>query len=409
MKNNNKGFSLVELIVVIAIMAILAAVAVVGFSLYIPKAQQASDKQMVGDIEYAFELNAYDYPDGVADYVIITTNGASAKAGGFADEALTASFGANWRNELKLAYGEWASDSSVLSTALNATNVSGSSYIQNSSVSELLGNVQDVTSAAAGLLGSKTGTADEYLGTLQLLGNAYMESAVAAGVIGKNGDGQYYLFEGTYTDGVGPTEALQNQLSNLMVFDVANQMTTVESEDMAFLMISGVSDVSENIDTQQYPLPTVMAAQYALYKAYVADHPEAAASFELMNQKMQGVQSASAAQGALEEFVETNKDGLTAYIDGEQGAATLENNASAVTQIMKGVTAAAPDYTNADTLNNSSLFTSDAVSGELNVFVGMASVELDPEQRTALSEILASNPNAVVVMIYNGEIISTVN
>ena len=40
---NNKGFSLVELIVVIAIMAILAAVAVIGVSVYIPKAQQASD------------------------------------------------------------------------------------------------------------------------------------------------------------------------------------------------------------------------------------------------------------------------------------------------------------------------------------------------------------------------------
>ena len=53
---NNKGFSLVELIVVIAIMAILAAVAVIGVSVYIPKAQQASDKQLVSDIEYALIL-----------------------------------------------------------------------------------------------------------------------------------------------------------------------------------------------------------------------------------------------------------------------------------------------------------------------------------------------------------------
>ena len=44
---NNKGFSLVELIVVIAIMAILAAVAVIGVSVYIPKAQEANDKELL--------------------------------------------------------------------------------------------------------------------------------------------------------------------------------------------------------------------------------------------------------------------------------------------------------------------------------------------------------------------------
>lgn len=44
---NNKGFSLVELIVVIAIMAVLAAVAVIGVSIYIPKAQEAADNQLL--------------------------------------------------------------------------------------------------------------------------------------------------------------------------------------------------------------------------------------------------------------------------------------------------------------------------------------------------------------------------
>lgn len=44
---NNKGFSLVELIVVIAIMAVLAAVAVIGVSIYIPKAQKAADDELL--------------------------------------------------------------------------------------------------------------------------------------------------------------------------------------------------------------------------------------------------------------------------------------------------------------------------------------------------------------------------
>ena len=54
---NNKGFSLVELIVVIAIMAILAAVAIPTFASFITKANEASDKQFVSDLEYVIDLS----------------------------------------------------------------------------------------------------------------------------------------------------------------------------------------------------------------------------------------------------------------------------------------------------------------------------------------------------------------
>ena len=53
---NNKGFSLVELIVVIAIMAILAAVAIPTFATFIEKANVASDKQFVDDLKYSITL-----------------------------------------------------------------------------------------------------------------------------------------------------------------------------------------------------------------------------------------------------------------------------------------------------------------------------------------------------------------
>ena len=56
MKTNNKGFSLVELIVVIAIMAILAAVAIPTFASFIDKANVASDVSFVNDLEYAAQL-----------------------------------------------------------------------------------------------------------------------------------------------------------------------------------------------------------------------------------------------------------------------------------------------------------------------------------------------------------------
>ncbi len=56
MKTNNKGFSLVELIVVIAIMAILAAVAIPTFSGFINKANIASDDSYANDIKYACKI-----------------------------------------------------------------------------------------------------------------------------------------------------------------------------------------------------------------------------------------------------------------------------------------------------------------------------------------------------------------
>ena len=53
---NNKGFSLVELIVVIAIMAILAAVAIPTFAHFITKANQASDDELLHNINYIFTI-----------------------------------------------------------------------------------------------------------------------------------------------------------------------------------------------------------------------------------------------------------------------------------------------------------------------------------------------------------------
>ncbi len=58
----NKGFSLVELIVVIAIMAILVGVAVPVYSGYITKANNNVDAQLVDEIDRAIETLLID-PD----------------------------------------------------------------------------------------------------------------------------------------------------------------------------------------------------------------------------------------------------------------------------------------------------------------------------------------------------------
>lgn len=86
----NKGFSLVELIVVIAIMAILVGVAVPVYTSYIEKANKAKDEQLLGEINSAFNVvlagNAIDIntvtkadipvENGVVDLSGMTVNGA---------------------------------------------------------------------------------------------------------------------------------------------------------------------------------------------------------------------------------------------------------------------------------------------------------------------------------------------
>ena len=68
---NNKGFSLVELIVVIAIMAILAAVAIPTFATFITKANEATDIGFMNDLEYAVEL-AYTTTNKDVEKITIT-------------------------------------------------------------------------------------------------------------------------------------------------------------------------------------------------------------------------------------------------------------------------------------------------------------------------------------------------
>ncbi|MBR2445795.1 MAG: type II secretion system protein [Clostridia bacterium] len=158
---NNKGFSLVELIVVIAIMAILATVAVIGVSVYIPRAQKAADAELVNDIIYAVTLRDYETQfasngNGVVGYVVITNDKNNAiSVSNDNDEihqALVATFGENYEEELRLAYDGWTDADKLLDVALtvkeqgNLDAINNSTFLTQSSTEELLGAVQDCTS-----------------------------------------------------------------------------------------------------------------------------------------------------------------------------------------------------------------------------------------------------------------------
>ena len=127
---NNKGFSLVELIVVIAIMAILVGVAVPVFSSYVEKSAKEKDIALVDEMADAIVLAnnsghlqfevAGQYSEGLqipVGYIVITdTKDADEKYvnvigqgldKSVLEQALIAKFGDNYATELSLAYDGW--------------------------------------------------------------------------------------------------------------------------------------------------------------------------------------------------------------------------------------------------------------------------------------------------------------
>lgn len=115
-KTNNKGFSLVELIVVIAIMAVLIAVLAPTFTKYVERGRKSTDIQNVAAIMTAIQTYAADPMVATADQlgasgtITITTTEttvSSTNATGNADKALAdAGIGA-----LKLSSGNWGATS----------------------------------------------------------------------------------------------------------------------------------------------------------------------------------------------------------------------------------------------------------------------------------------------------------
>lgn len=78
-KMNNKGFSLVELIVVIAIMAVLIGVLAPQFLKYVEKSRQSTDVQNVQEIKSAIEVYVADTGSD-AKCTITITGGDDGKA-----------------------------------------------------------------------------------------------------------------------------------------------------------------------------------------------------------------------------------------------------------------------------------------------------------------------------------------
>ena len=76
LRKNNKGFSLVELIVVIAIMAVLVGVLAPQFIKYVESSRQSTDMQSVQQMKDAIEAEVADNEDVTS--ITITISGTNA-------------------------------------------------------------------------------------------------------------------------------------------------------------------------------------------------------------------------------------------------------------------------------------------------------------------------------------------
>ena len=368
----NKGFSLVELIVVIAIMAILVGVAVPVYSSYIEKTQKAKDQQLVDEVAHALQVYAAgNYQDAADDYVILTVDGASALEGGFAEAAMKATFGENWKDDLALEYDNWTDNgvlAQVLANASAAKDVAGSSYVQHSTPAEMLATVSTVTNA----LGNMAVTAGrDPLTTMKDFD--LITDTQFTNIQKELSDNKLVWGEGV--DNV----AYGTALSNILVKELSKEAGAYD--------INGESAPSTLLG---------FASMYASLYGWASTSEEGAAELEELNNKITDPNATTQTiMSAFETFQKENfaeNSGFMNYYSGNAG----ETDTKAFLAIMSSVSELSEDY---DMLT-AGVYTSDVVAQQLNDYINtVVAVSSMAENQAQIDALKSLEDGSVVVFV----------
>lgn len=122
-QKNNKGFSLVELIVVIAIMAVLVGVLAPQLIKYVEKSREATDIQNCDSIATALKTYYSDKEDvtGTVE-VTVTKSSTTMEIGGTADTTMAALDNAGLK-ETKLKGSKWSTAGIVITYATDTGKI----------------------------------------------------------------------------------------------------------------------------------------------------------------------------------------------------------------------------------------------------------------------------------------------